>query len=61
MCMGNSSIVAFLTLSKVTIFKLNTIEQIQRFVTLYRRQGSRPFSRKSNAKRQNGCLRRPYK
>ena len=32
-----------------------------RFVTLYRRQGSRPFSRKRNAKRQNGCLRRPYK
>ena len=33
----------------------------QRFVTLYRRQGSRPSPRKSNAKRQNGCLRRPYK
>ena len=33
----------------------------QRFVTLYRRQGSRPFPRKRNAKRQNGCLRRPYK
>ena len=33
----------------------------QRFVTLYRRQGSRPFPRKSNAKKQNGCLRRPYK
>ena len=32
-----------------------------RFVTLYRRQGSRPFPRKRNAKRQNGCLRRPYK
>ena len=32
-----------------------------RFVTLYRRQGSRPFPRKINAKRQNGCLRRPYK
>ena len=30
-----------------------------RFVTLYRRQGSRPFPRKRNAKRQNGCLRRP--
>ena len=30
-----------------------------RFVTLYRRQGSRPSSRKRNAKRQNGCLRRP--
>ena len=33
----------------------------QRFVTLYRRQGSKPFPRKRNAKRQNGCLRRPYK
>ena len=33
----------------------------RRFVTLYRRQGSRPFPRKRNAKRQNGCLRRSYK
>ena len=32
-----------------------------RVVTLYRRQGSRPPPRKRNAKRQNGCLRRPYK
>ena len=32
-----------------------------RFVTLYKRQGSRPSPRKRNAKRQNGCLRRPYK
>ena len=32
-----------------------------RFVTLYRRQGSRPSSWKRNAKRQNGCLRKPYK
>ena len=32
----------------------------QRFMTLYRRQGSRPSPRKRNAKRQNGCLRRPY-
>ena len=32
----------------------------QRFVTLYRRQGSRS-PRKRNAKKQNGCLRRPYK
>ena len=32
-----------------------------RFMTLYRRQESRPFPRKRNAKRQNGCLRRPYK
>ena len=29
-----------------------------RFVTLYRRQGSRPPPWKRNAKRQNGCLRR---
>ena len=33
----------------------------QRFVTLYRRQGSRPLARKRNAKKQNGCLKRPYK
>ena len=30
-----------------------------RFVTLYRRQGSRPSPWKRNAKKQNGCLRRP--
>ena len=30
----------------------------RRFVTVYRRQGSRPSPRKRNAKRQNGCLRR---
>ena len=33
----------------------------QRFVTLYRRQGSRPSPCKRNAKKQNGCLRRHYK
>ena len=33
----------------------------QRFVTLYRRQGSKPVPRKRNAKKQNDCLRRPYK
>ena len=33
----------------------------QRFVTLCRRQWSRLSPRKRNAKRQNGCLRRPYK
>ena len=33
----------------------------RRFVILYRRQRSRPSPRKRNAKRQNGCLRRPYK
>ena len=32
-----------------------------RFVTFYRRQGTRPSPRKRNAKKQNGCLRRPYK
>ena len=32
-----------------------------RFVTLYRRQGSRPCPWKRNAKKQNGCLGRPYK
>ena len=33
----------------------------RRFMTLYRRQGSRPFPRKRNAKSQNGCLTRTYK
>ena len=32
-----------------------------RFMTLYRRQGSRPSPWKRNVKKQNGCLRRPYK
>ena len=32
-----------------------------RFVTLYRTQGSRPFTRKRNTKKQNGSLRRAYK
>ena len=32
-----------------------------RFVTLYRRQESRPSPRKRNSKKQNGCLRRPFK
>ena len=32
-----------------------------RFVTLYRRQRSKPSPRKTNAKRQNCCLNRPYK
>ena len=31
------------------------------FMTLYRRQWSRPSPRKRNTRRQNGCLRRPYK
>ena len=33
----------------------------RRFVILYRRQGSRPSPRKTNEKKQNGCLRRLYK
>ena len=33
----------------------------RRFMSLYRRQWSRPSAKKRNAKRQNGCLRRPYK
>ena len=33
----------------------------RKFMTLYRRQGSRPSPRKRNAKKQDGCLRRPYK
>jgi len=32
-----------------------------RFVALYRKQESRPSPRKRIAKRQNGCLRSPYK
>ena len=32
-----------------------------RFLTLYRRQGSRPSPWKRNTKKQNGCLGRPYK
>ena len=33
----------------------------RRLVTLYRRQESTSSPRKRNAKKQNGCLRRPYK
>ena len=33
----------------------------QRFMTLYRRQGSRPSPWKRNTKKQNCCLKRPYK
>ena len=32
-----------------------------RFMTLHRRQQSRPFPWKRNAKKQNDCLGRPYK
>ena len=45
---------------------LDLIERVpeelwMRFMALYRRQGSKPSPRKRNAKRQSGCLRRPYK
>ena len=33
----------------------------QRVVTMYNKQGSRPSPRKKNAKKQNGCQRRPLK
>ena len=33
----------------------------QMFVTLYRRQSPNTIPKKRNAKRQNGCLRSPYK
>ena len=33
----------------------------KRFMKLYRRQGARPSPRKTNAKKENGYLRRPYK
>ena len=42
---------------------LNLIESlknyVRRFMTLYRRQGSKPSPRKRNAKKQNACLRKP--
>ena len=47
------------------IFKrLDLIDRVPdgwEFMTFYRRQGLRPSPRKRNAKKQNGCLRRPYK
>ena len=39
----------------------NVSHERQRFVKLFRRQGSRPSPWKRNAKKHNGCLRRPYK
>ena len=33
----------------------------RRFVTLYRKQESRPTPRKRNAKKQNGCLKKGHK
>ena len=42
---------------------LDLIERVpgRRFVTLYKRLGSRPSLWEGNAKKQNGCLGRPYK
>ena len=45
---------------------LNLIDRVpdglwMRLVTLCRRQGSRPSPWKRNAKKENGCLGRPYK
>ena len=36
-------------------------EELQRFVTLCKRWWPKPSPRKTNARRQSGCLRRPYK
>ena len=54
------------TVKVTNIFKgLDLIECLktygQRFMTLYKGQRSTPSPRKRNAKRQNGCLRKPYK
>ena len=38
---------------------LDLMKYGMRFVTLYRRQGSRPYPRERNAKKQNGCLGKP--
>ena len=55
----------FLFLFNIYIFNFFFLPQYTwygwRFVTLYSRQGSKPSPWKRNAKRQNGCLRRPYK
>ena len=40
---------------------LDLIDRVPEELTLYRRQGSRTSPWKRNAKKQNGCLRRPYK
>jgi len=40
---------------------IDRVPEELRSMTLYRRQGSRPSPRKRNAKRQDICLRRPYK
>ena len=43
------------------LIELDLMNYGQRFTTLYRRQGSRPSPSKRNTKKQNGCLKRPYK
>ena len=40
---------------------IDRVPNERRFMTLYRRQGSRPSPRKRNAKKPNDCLRRAYK
>ena len=40
---------------------IDRVPNERRFMTLYRRQGSGSSPRKRNAKKQNGCLWRPYK
>ena len=40
---------------------IDRVPNERRFMTLYRRQGLRPSPWKRNAKKQNGCLGRPYK
>ena len=49
------------TVEVTNIFKGLDLSYRRRFMTLYRRQGSRPSPRKRNAKRLNGCLTRAYK
>ena len=66
-CMYNLNQMYYDCIVEVTnrIKGLDLIEYLMnyewKFMTLYRRQGSKPFPRKRNAKRQNGFLRRPYK
>ena len=48
-------------LSKAYLTSYSRMNYGQRFVTLYRRQGSRPSPWKRNEKKWNGCLARPYK
>ena len=51
---------------KILDYKYLAFEEVQFHLrnykyTFYRRQWSRPYPRKTNAKRQSGCLRRSYK